>query len=65
MLWNVFQDSITTNFRFFTKPFLVLIFFGFIVIIQVFQTNRKSPLGFDYKLPENVFWPYISCQLLL
>ena len=50
---------------FFLQNLQFLVFFTFIVIIQVFQTYRKSPLGFDYKLPENVFWPFISCQILL
>ena len=36
------------------------IFLTFFVLIQVFQPNRKSPLGFDNKLMGNVFWPWIS-----
>ena len=36
-----------------------------IVIIKVFQPNGNCPLGFENKLRENVFWPWISFQLLL
>ena len=32
---------------------------------SVFQPKRKSPLGFDNKLLDNGFWPWISFQLLL
>ena len=35
----------------------------FLYLIRFF--NRKSPLGFDNKLLENVFWPWINFQLLL
>ena len=34
----------------------------FIVIIKVFQPTRKSPLGFDKKLLDNFFSPWIGLQ---
>ena len=39
-------------------------FLTFIVIFPVFQPDRESPLGFDNKLRENVFWPWNKFQIL-
>ena len=41
---------------FFLQNLLFFIFLTFNVIIQVFPLNGKSPLGFDNKLLENVFF---------
>ena len=66
MQWNVFQDFNATNLSiFFYKTCIFFQFFTLIVIIQVFQPNRKSPLGFDSKLLENVFQSLVSFQILL
>ena len=54
-----FLAFLKKNFAFF---FSIL---TFIVIIKVFQPNRKSPLVFDNELLENVSWPWISFQILL
>ena len=52
--------KISTPQIFFYKTCNFLKILTFIVIIQVFQPNRKSPLGFDNKLLENFSWPWIS-----
>ena len=59
-----FKISTPQILAFFLLAFLK-IFLNFIVIIQVLQPNRKSVLGFDNKLRENVCGPWISFQLLL
>ena len=59
-----FKISTTRILLFFCKTVFSVIL-TFFVIIQVFQPNRKSPLGFINKLLEFIFWPWISFQHLL
>ena len=54
MFFNISTPRILAFFFYKTCDFFS-IFLTFIAIIQVFQPNRKSPLGFDNKLLENVF----------
>ena len=65
MVVEWFQHFNIANFSFFKKKNFAIFNFDIYVIIKVCQPNRKSPLGFDNKLLENVSWPWISFQLLL
>ena len=38
---------------------LLSVYLSLLSFIQVFQPNRKSPLGFDNELLKNVCWPWI------
>ena len=51
-------------FAFFFQNLNFFKFFFDIVIIQVFQLNGKSPLGFHKNLMKDVFWPWFSFQLV-
>ena len=47
----------------FLKKLSIFHFFQ-VVIIQVFQPKKESPLGFDNKVTGKCFWQWISFQLL-